>query len=129
MSTRPTSLSILGWAFIVLSLLGLPLVLVMLNNPAAMQLMESYRFPVLATLAYQAVSYVIHIVIGIAILKGRAWSRVAYVVVTLSGFAFGLFNVPVWAYLSMLPGMVLVGVAVYLLYRRPATEYFRREVA
>lgn len=125
----PTSLTVAGWAIVVLHLLGALSIVSLLQNPASAQLLANFRFPVWATLTFGLVSNLINVAIGIAVLDGRAWSRVAYVVVFLLGIVVTLLNAPFWAYVTMLPGIVIFGVIVYVLYRRPASEYFLREVA
>jgi uncharacterized membrane protein YhaH (DUF805 family) len=122
----PTSLTVAGWAIVVLNLSGALTMLSSLLNPVSAQLLANFLFPVWATLTFGLVSNLISAAIGIAVLEGRAWSRVAYVVIFLLAIAFMFLNAPSWTYVTMLPAIVIFGVIVYLLYRRPATEYFRQ---
>ena len=67
-----------------------------------------------------------HVVIGIAILKGREWSRNAYVATFVIGIAFSFVNMPASMLAVLIPGVLLFALFVYLLFRRPATAYFRQ---
>ncbi|MFP3615327.1 hypothetical protein SB778_35325, partial [Paraburkholderia sp. SIMBA_050] len=68
---------------------------------------------------------VVNIVIGIAILKGREWSRKAYIATAVVGFAFSFINMPASMFVVLIPGFLLFALFVYLLFRRPATAYFQ----
>jgi ABC-type uncharacterized transport system permease subunit len=67
----------------------------------------------------------VNVAIGIAILKGREWSRKAYIATAVLGFAFSFVNMPASMYAVLIPGVLLFALFVYLLFRRPATAYFQ----
>jgi len=123
---RPTSLTVVAWVLIVMGLLALLGLIFTLKNPVVMGLLSHYRLPAWVTLATGTATNVINIVLGIAILKARAWARVVYVVLFLIGTAVTLVNIPFRMYPTLLPGVLIFALLTWLMYRRPATEYFHQ---
>lgn len=100
-----------------------------IGMPTAQALLSHYLLPVWATLGISVILEAVNVVIGIAILKGREWSRKAYIVTFVIGIAFSFVNMPASMYAVLIPGVLLFALFVYLLFRRPATAYFRQAVA
>ncbi|WP_233863983.1 hypothetical protein [Paraburkholderia adhaesiva] len=126
MNKRPISLTIFAWLSIVMSLLSVLNALHTLNNSASMDLLSSgiTRLPARATIAIGIVTNAIYFVLGIAILKRRAWARTAYVVILVLGLILSLIISKPGMYAMIVPGILLAALIAYLLYRRPATDYF-----
>ncbi|MCW3609644.1 hypothetical protein [Burkholderia cenocepacia] len=126
---RPISLTILAWVIIVTNAITCVYTPFSIGMPTTQALLSHYLLPVWATLGISVIIEAANVVIGIAILKGREWSRKAYVVTFVFGIAFSLINMPASMLAVLIPGVLLFAVFVYLLFRRPATAYFRQTVA
>jgi hypothetical protein len=120
---RPVSLSILGWIIIVTNAIALVVWPWTLHNPTTQAVLARSLLPVPLALALAIASEALSLVAGIGILKGRAWARTLYTVVTLAGFAISLATSPFK--LLLLPGAALTALFLYLLYRPAASAYFR----
>ncbi|AQQ43854.1 MULTISPECIES: hypothetical protein [Burkholderia] len=126
---RPISLTILAWVIIVTNAITCVYTPFSIGMPTTQALLSHYLLPVWATLGISVIIEAANVVIGIAILKGREWSRKAYIVTFVFGIAFSLINMPASMLAVLIPGVLLFAVFVYLLFRRPATAYFRQTVA
>ncbi|KVT07267.1 hypothetical protein WT97_31510 [Burkholderia sp. MSMB1459WGS] len=126
---RPISLTILAWILIVTNAIACIYTPFSIRAPAAQALMSHYLLPVWATLGVSVIVEATNVAIGVAILKGREWSRNAYLATSGFGFAFSLVNMPSTMFVAMIPGVLLFALFVYLLFRRPATAYFRQALA
>ena len=126
---RPISLTILAWVIIVTNAITCVYTPFSIGMPTTQALLSHYLLPVWATLGISVIIEVANIVIGLAILKGREWSRKAYVATSVLGFAFSFVNMPPSMFAVLIPGFVLFALFLYLLFRRPATTYFRRALA
>ncbi|MBJ9966993.1 hypothetical protein LGM43_30400 [Burkholderia seminalis] len=126
---RPISLTILAWVIIVTNAITCVYTPFSIGMPTTQALMSHYLLPVWATFAISMIIEVANVVIGIAILKGREWSRNAYIVTFVIGIAFSLINLPASMLAVLIPGVLLFALFVYLLFRRPATAYFRQTPA
>jgi len=126
MRTRPTSITVIAWILILLG--GISLVTTILttdmvmNNPAARELISKSPIPVPIQYAMTYVGLLITLVSGIAILKGQNWGRWLYVVGTAVGFLIGIMTSPVKE--AMIPGFVVFVVATFFLFRPNANKYF-----
>lgn len=123
---RPTSLTILGWLFIILDAGNLVYLPLLLRNPTSVALLSQYRVPVGVTILVGLAVAVLCMVLGIAILKGREWGRTLYVCASVTGSAISALTMPEDTRVMLIPSLLLFVLFVYLLYRRPATAYFRR---
>ncbi|NTZ09434.1 hypothetical protein [Burkholderia metallica] len=123
---RPLSLTILAWIIIVTNAITCVYTPFSIGMPTTQALLSHYLLPVWATLGISVIIEAANVVIGIAILKGREWSRKAYIVTFVIGIAFSLVNMPVSMLAVLIPGVLLFALFVYLLFRRPATAYFRQ---
>ncbi|CAB3767012.1 hypothetical protein GQ57_22395 [Burkholderia sp. MSh2] len=126
---RPISLTILAWIVIVTNAITCVYTPFSIGMPTTQALLAHYLLPVWATFAISMLLEAANVVIGIAILKGREWSRKAYIAATVFGFAFSLVNMPMSMFAVLIPGVLLFALFVYLLFRRPATAYFRQSFA
>ncbi|RQV05570.1 hypothetical protein DF047_20070 [Burkholderia cenocepacia] len=126
---RPISLTILAWIIIVTNAITCVYTPFSIGMPTTQALLSHYLLPVWATFGIGMIIEAAHVVIGIAILKGREWSRKAYIVTFVFGIGFSLINMPASMLAVLIPGVLLFAVFVYLLFRRPATAYFRQTVA
>ncbi|NTZ84997.1 hypothetical protein FCJ61_18805 [Burkholderia metallica] len=123
---RPLSLTILAWIIIVTNAITCVYTPFSIGMPTTQALLSHYLLPVWATLGISVIIEAANVVIGIAILKGREWSRKAYIVTFVIGIAFSLINMPVSMLAVLIPGVLLFALFIYLLFRRPATAYFRQ---
>jgi hypothetical protein len=132
MRTRPASITVIAWILILLggiSLVTTTLVInsaiidkVMIDNPAARELMSKSPIPVPVQYAMAYVGLLIMIVSGVAMLKGQNWGRWLYVVGTAVGFLIGIATSPLKE--AMIPGFVVFVVVTFFLFRPNANKYF-----
>ncbi|KML45349.1 hypothetical protein VL15_36515 [Burkholderia cepacia] len=126
---RPISLTILAWIIIVTNAITCVYTPFSIGMPTTQALLSHYLLPVWATLGVSVIIEAANVVIGIAILKGREWSRKAYIATSGFGFAFSFVNMPASMFAVLIPGFLLFALFIYLLFRRPATAYFRQSLA
>ncbi|WGS52960.1 hypothetical protein LFL96_32845 [Paraburkholderia sp. D15] len=126
---RPVSLTIVGWLLIVLDAANLIFVPLMLSNPITLAVLSEYRVPPGVTILIGLIVSVLCIVAGIAVLKGRQWGRTLYVGATLAGYIISLATMPSHSLVPLLPSFLVFVLFAFLLFRRPATAYFRRAKA
>lgn len=125
---RPTSLTILGWALIVLDGGSLVYQPFSMRNPLTIELLSQYRVPPAVTIMVGLLVAVLCVAAGIAILRGREWGRTLYVCASVAGLAISAATMPpspIMA-IALIPSVLLTALFAYLLYRRAATAYFRR---
>jgi hypothetical protein len=94
----------------------------MINNPAARDLVSKSPIPISAQYAMSYVGFLIIIISGIAMLKGRNWARFLYVICSLIGFIIDIVTSPMKV--AMNPGVVLFLVAAFFLFRRRVNAFF-----
>ncbi|HEF5873513.1 TPA: hypothetical protein SAY52_004168 [Burkholderia cenocepacia] len=126
---RPVSLTILAWIIIVTNAITCVYTPFSIGMPTTQALLSHYLLPVWATLGISVIVEAANVVIGFAILKGREWSRNAYIATSAFGFAFSFVNMPKSLFVALIPGFLLFALFIYLLFRRPATAYFRQALA
>jgi hypothetical protein len=132
MRTRPTSITVIAWILILLggiSLVATTLMIstgmidkVMIDNPAARELISKSPIPVPVQYAMSYAGLLIMFVSGVAMLKGQNWGRWLYVVGTAVGFFIGIMTSPVKE--TMIPGFVFFVVVTFFLFRPSANKYF-----
>jgi len=122
---RPISLTILAWIIIVTNAITCIYTPFTIGMPTTQALLSHYLLPDWATLGISVILEVVNIVVGIAILKGREWSRKTYIAISVFSFAFSFINMPASMYAALIPGVLLFALFVYLMFRRPATAYFQ----
>lgn len=122
MIKRPTSINVIAWFLIVTSGISLIASTMSLSNPMTKELMAKSLLPVSLQLVMLYVGLLIAIVAGIAMLKGQNWARLIYVASSAIGFVIGIFTSPMKA--AMIPGIVVLAVITFFLFRPNANEYF-----
>ncbi len=122
MKNRPTSVTVIAWALIVMGGISLISTTAMINNPMAHDLMSKSPIPIPVQYAMSYIGSLIMIVSGIAMLGGRNWARFLYVVWSAVGFAIGITTSPMKV--ALIPGFVVFVVIAFFLFRPKATQYF-----
>jgi hypothetical protein len=127
MRTRPASITVIAWILILLggiSLVTTALMIdkIMIDNPAARELISKSPIPVPVQYAMTYVGLLIMLVAGVAMLKGQNWGRWLYVVGTAVGFLIGIITSPLKE--AMIPGFVFFVVVSFFLFRPKANKYF-----
>ncbi|MGC2423430.1 MAG: hypothetical protein WA666_03635 [Nitrospirota bacterium] len=123
MKKRPISISIIAWYLIATSPLALFFAVRGFNDPAVKQLMSQNPMPIPVQYFQLLSSLLISFVCGIAMLKGRNWSRYLYVIWGAIGFIIGIVITPFKV--MMIPGILILLVVVFFLFRPKANEFFR----
>jgi hypothetical protein len=123
--TRPRSVTIVSWTFIVFGGLALVVGLLPRVDEAAGLRMAEFRskYPVQSVLLY--VSPVLAVLCGVFMLRGRNWARWVFVIWFGQNIIGSIWRSPV---VNFLPG-ALFFFAVYLLFRPRATRFFRSQSA
>ena len=132
MRTRPTSVTVIAWILIVMggiSLVSTTVMIgtgmidkVMIDNPAARELISKSPIPVPVQYVMSYISFLIMLVSGVAMLKRQNWGRWLYVVGTAAGFIIGVMTSPLKE--AMVPGLVVFVVVTFFLFRPKANRYF-----
>jgi len=132
MRTRPTSITVIAWILILMggiSLLTTTLMIgygmfdkIMIDNPAARELLSKSLIPVPVQYAMTYAASLIMFVSGVALLKGQNWGRWLYVIGTAAGFLIGIITSPLKE--AMIPGFVVFVVVTIFLFRPNANKYF-----
>jgi hypothetical protein len=122
MNKRPTSVTVIAWLLIVLGGISILTTTAAINNPAVLEVMGRSPLPIGVQFAMTYAGLVIMIVCGVAMLKGRNWGRLLYVIWTGAGFVIGIFTSPVKG--AMIPGLVVFIIACFFLFRPKANQYF-----
>ncbi len=127
MQTRPTSVTVISGILIVMGGISLIGSTLMLNSPLAKELMASSPIPVSVQFAILYVWAAVMIASGLAMLKGKNWARLLYVIWGAVGGLMGLATSP--TKVAMIPSLVLYGIIVFFLFRPKVREYFGRSEA
>ncbi|HXH64554.1 MAG TPA: hypothetical protein VNH42_03475 [Mariprofundaceae bacterium] len=127
MNNRPTSVTVIAWILIVLGSISLVTTTVMIGNPTVLALMQRSPLPVPVQYAINYIGLGVMIVSGAAMLKGRNWARYLYVIWSVIGLAIGFATSPMKA--TLLPGLVVVAIIVFFLFRPKASAYFSPDQA
>jgi len=132
MRTRPTSITVIAWILILfggISLVTTTLMInngmideVMIDNPAARELLSKSLIPIPVQYAVTYVGLLVMLVSGVAMLKGQNWGRWLYVVGTAAGFLIGIITSPLKE--AMIPGFVVFVVVTFFLFRPKANKYY-----
>ena len=119
---RPTSVSVIAWLLIAMSGISLLTSIVSFNNPMVRELMAKSLIPIPLQFVISYVGLLITLASGIAMLKGQNWARFLYVGWGVIGFVIGILTFPMKA--AMIPGVVVVAVFAFFLFRPEANTYF-----
>jgi len=95
---------------------------VMIDNPAARELISKSPIPVPVQYAMSYAGLLVMLVSGAAMLKGQNWGRWLYVVGTAAGALIGVMTSPLKE--AMIPGFVFFVVVTFFLFRPNANKYF-----
>ena len=123
MKKRPTSISVIAWIVIVLGGISLITTTIMIDNPMVIDLMSKSLLPVPIQYVISYVGILIMIVSGVAMLKGKNWARLLYIIWNLISFVIGIITSPMKA--AMIPSFVVFLVAAFFLFRPKANEFFK----
>ena len=122
MMKRPTSVSIIAWFLIATSLISVITSYTSLDNPVAQELMAKNLLPMSVQYVMLYVGLAISLASGFAMLKGLNWGRTLYVVWSVLGIVIGLATSPMK--LMLVPGVIVLGIIVFFLYRPKANAFF-----
>ena len=122
---RPTSVTIVGWILIIMSVFSLVGATLSFNSPMTRELMSLSAVPIPVQYVLAYVGLLLTMLSGIMILKGRNWGRWLYVGWTLFGSLFGLLTSPMKT--AMIPGIVIFLIFTFILFRPRANAYFGDE--
>jgi len=124
---RPTSLTVIGWLLIVMSLFGLISQLTMQDNPVAQQILAESPLPASVHMIVGVIGSVLSAVSGYGVLKGMNWSRFLYVGWSLFGLAFALATTPFTSIMIM--SLLFLAVFAFFLFRPAANTWFGAQTA
>ncbi len=128
MKKRPTSVTVIAWILIVTGGLSLITTTLMMNNPMVEELMGQSLIPIPVQYAMMYFGLLVTLTSGIAMLKGKNWARLLYVIWTAVAFLITAGTSPMKT--ALIPGLVLYLVVVFFLFRPKPNQYFRKvEVA
>jgi len=122
MKKRPTSVTVVSWILIAVGAISVVTTTITVGNPAALDLMRKSPIPIPVQYAITYIGLLITIVSGIAMLRGCNWARFLYLIWSVIGLVIGFSTSPMKA--MLLPGLGFLGVVVFFLFRRNASEYF-----
>ena len=122
MEKRPTSVTVIAWLLIVLGALSFLTTTVAINNPAVHEVLGQSPLPIGVQFAMTYAGLAVMVVCGVAMLKGRNWGRLLYVIWTAVSIVIGLFTSPMKA--AMIPGVIVFAIACFFLFRPKANRYF-----
>ena len=123
MTKRPISISVISWFMIVTAGLSLTTSTASLNNPAVREFMGRSPIPTPIQYVMLDLGLTISIISGIMMLKGRNWARLLYVIWGAVGSVIGLATSPMKT--MMIPGIALLIIFSFFLFRPKANEYFK----
>lgn len=122
MNKRPTSITVTSWILIVMGGISLISTTAMINNSEVQEIMAKNPLPIPIQYLMSYAGLLVMIISGIAMLKGKNWARLLYIIWSLVGFSIGILTSPMKA--AMIPGLVVFGVIVFFLFRPKASAFF-----
>jgi len=123
MEKRPTSLTVIAWLIIVLSLLSVALVFAMSSNPQMVAAAQQMHMSMGLLQGWSVLGTIVNLACAYGILKGMPWSRVVYLVWGVIGLAFSFYTSPQKASV-VLGGIILVVVCAFL-WTNAANDWFQ----
>jgi hypothetical protein len=122
MSNRPISLTIIAWALLILTVLGIVGIVTIEKNPAMMDMLAKSGTSLNMYRAQGVVGSLVNLAVVYGIFKGQPWSRVLYV-------AWGIISIALTAMLTPIMSALILGVVILLvigffLFSLRANEYF-----
>jgi len=124
---RPTSITVISWILIVISVLNLVTSTVTINNPTVRELMAKNPLPIPLQFVMLYIGLTVALVCGVAMLRGHNWARWLYVIWSAIGMIVGLATSPMKA--MMVPGALVFLIVAFFLFRPNATLYFSQSGA
>lgn len=122
MNKRPTSITVICWILIVVSLISVVVVSILMKSPLFEESLRESPVPVNVQYAVMYAGMLITLVSGIAMLKGRNWARYLYIVYSAVSFIYSMVTTPVTT--SMIPAFVIFLIIAFFLLRAKADAYF-----
>lgn len=119
---RPTSITIISWILIVISVLNLGTSTVNINNPMVRELMAKTPLPIPVQFAMLYIGLAVTLLCGIAMLGGHNWGRWLYAIWSVIGMIVGFATSPMKA--MMVPSLLVFLIIAFFLFRPNATLYF-----
>jgi hypothetical protein len=120
---RPLSLSIFAWLLLVGGMMTPISSLITLAMPQQRALTaDMYRVSLEFVMAMNLLMGLCSVVAGIGMLKGHPRARELYVGSALAGIAFGAVSTKMIS--APLIGLAFLAVALFILYRAPARDFF-----
>ncbi len=124
MTKRPTSISVISWILIVIRALTMITTTLMIatDNPMVRDMVDQSPIP---TPLYYILSYLGSLIIvlsGVAMLKGKNWARILYVIWSVIDLVIGFATSPMKA--AIIPSFVGFLVITFFLFRPKATAFF-----
>lgn len=123
MEKRPTSLTVIAWLLIVLSVLGLIGIFMMSSNPLVAAKMAEMHMPLPMLQAWSVLGTVVNLICAYGILKGLPWSRVLYVVWGVIGIVVGFYISPQKA--SIVISLIILVIFSIFLFGEKANVWFQ----
>src|SRR5262245_34974750 len=127
MVQRPQSLTIISYLMITLSVINGIITTVMVDNPVVRETMERASLPVSVQLALEYLGLALVIVSFVGVLRGHNWGRWLYLISSVVGSGIVFLTSP--TNFGMIPGVFVVAVISYFLFRPEANRYFAGESA
>lgn len=127
MDKRPLSVTIIAWFLIVSSIISAFTLWSSFDSPISQQVLADSPLPRSVHRAVAASSLALHLVIGVALLMRQNWARFLYV-------GLGLFSIVIQLIASPMLSIVVLSITflvliAFFLFRRPASDWFRRAPA
>ena len=134
MAKRPTSITIIAWLLIALTVLGLIGAFTMGSNPAMAAALAQMKMSLAMYQGWIVLNSIVTLICAYGFLKGYPWSRVLYVVFGVIGLVVGFYTSPMKA--AILISLVILVIFAFFLFRENANDWFqargfmlKREVA
>jgi uncharacterized membrane protein YagU involved in acid resistance len=122
MKKQPTSITVIAWILIVIGVISLITTTIGLNNPMVKEVMSRSSIPIPAQYIMNYVGLLITLISGIAMLKGKNWARLLYVIYSIISIVIGFATSPMKA--ALVSGCIIFLVVVFFLFRPKAKNYF-----
>lgn len=128
MAKRPTSVTAVCWILIASEGISLIFSIWILANPnptakqMATELMSRSPIPISVQYLQMHAGFLIGVVSGIAMLRGRNWGRLLYIGWRVLGYIFDFVAYPMS--MGIIPGLVVFIVFTVILFQPKANEYF-----
>jgi hypothetical protein len=119
---RPTSVTVVCWALIVIGVISPLSIVGHMHDPIAIKLMSQSPISIPIQYGLMCFGLAVTLVSGIAMLRRKNWARFLYVCWSIAGFTISLATSPIKT--MMLPGIVIFLMLAFFLFRPKANAYF-----